>query len=225
VKGVLKSTWGVFKRILKNPITIALLIGGLFFLLWKWLGPKLSGGIDGIKKTLIPMIKSFASKALGFIQGVGSILFSVGKFLFKVIDWITNPKGWLAKFIVTTIKLFLAFKRGLKKLMKATGKSSVDILCMFLAGDMIGIAISAIGGAVKLMWDWLKKTKLMRIVMGLVNMAVSFAKVLANWYTLVPKMLWGAVKSIWKGNFNKVLPALAQPWIDLHSSIKVLFSG
>lgn len=45
VKGVLKSTMGIFKRILKNPISIALIIGGVFFLLWKWLGPKLSGGI------------------------------------------------------------------------------------------------------------------------------------------------------------------------------------
>lgn len=45
VKSVLKSTYTIFKKILMNPITIAILVGGLFFLLWKWLGPKLSGGI------------------------------------------------------------------------------------------------------------------------------------------------------------------------------------
>jgi len=45
VKSVMKSTWSVFKRILKNPITIGLIVGGLAFLLIKWLLPKLSGGI------------------------------------------------------------------------------------------------------------------------------------------------------------------------------------
>ena len=225
MKGVLKSTWSVFKRILKNPITIALIVGGLFFLLWKWLGPKLSSGIEGIKNTIIPMIKSFASKALGFVVGVGKVLFSVGKFLFNTIEWITNPKGILARFIVGAIKLFLAFKNALKKLMKATGRSNIDILCMFLAGDMVGIAIHAIAGAVKLTWDLLKKTKFFKFVMGIVKTVIAIGKLIFSMHTLVLRTIMGAVWQMVKGNFGGVVDAITKPWKDIWQQIKDLFSG
>ena len=225
VKSVLKSTYSIFKKILFNPITIALLIGGVFFLLWKWLGPKLSGGIEGIRNTIIPALTSFASKALGFIQGVGSILFSVGKFLFKVIDWITNPKGLLAKFIVSAIKLFLAFKKGLKALMKATGRNSIDILCMFLAGDTIGLALHAIAGAVKLAWDWLKKTKFFKMVMGIIKTVIAIGKLIFSLHTLVLRTIMGAVWQLVRGNFGGVVDAITKPWKDIWQQVKDLFSG
>lgn len=225
VKSVLKSTYSIFKKILFNPITIALLIGGVFFLLWKWLGPKLSGGIEGIRNTIIPALTSFASKALGFIQGVGSILFSVGKFLFKVIDWITNPKGLLAKFIVSAIKLFLAFKKGLKALMKATGRNSIDILCMFLAGDTIGLALHAIAGAVKLAWDWLKKTKFFKLVMGIIKTVIAIGKLIFSLHTLVLRTIMGAVWQLVRGNFGGVVDAITKPWKDIWQQVKDLFSG
>lgn len=225
VKSVLKSTYSIFKRILLNPITIALLIGGVFFLLWKWLGPKLSGGIEGIKNTVIPVITSFASKALGFIQGVGSILFSVGKFLFKAIDWLTNPKGILARFIVSAIKLFLAFKKGLKALMKATGRSNIDILCMFLAGDMIGIALHAISGAVKLAWDFIRKMKFMLLIQGLIKTILAVGKLIFSMHTIVLRTIMGALWQMVKGNFGGVVDAITKPWKDIWQQIKDLFSG
>lgn len=225
VKGVLKSTWSIFRRILFNPITIALLIGGLFFFLWKWLGPKLSGGIQGIKDTILPMLTSFASKALGFLKGVWDILLSVGKFLFKAIDWITNPKGIIARFLVACVKLFLAFKSGLKELMKKTGRNSIDILCMFLAGDMIGIAIHAIAGALKSLWDWLKKTMLFRMIIGYIKTLIAIGKLIGN----IGAALWQSIKSVVKNvftfNFSKILSDFSAPWKSIWQQIKDIATG
>lgn len=54
-------------------------------------------------------------------------------------------------------------------MMKAAGKSDIDIFIMFLAGDMIGIAIHAIAGIVIKIWNWLKNTKLVKMVFGIVK--------------------------------------------------------
>ena len=215
VKSVLKSTYSIFKKILMNPITIALLVGGLFFLLWKWLGPKLSGGIEGIKNNIIKPLKSFALKAVGFLQGLFSILMSVGKFLFKAIDWLTKPTGPIAKFIVFVIKTFLAIKAGIKSLCKATGKSSIDVLCMFLAGDMIGLALHAMAGAVKLAWDLLKKTTVFKFLTGLVKMMVSIGKLIFSLHTLVLRTIMGAVWQLVRGNFSAVIGAITKPWKNI----------
>lgn len=43
VKKALKATGGIFKKILCNPLTIAILIGGAFLFLGKWLYEKLTG--------------------------------------------------------------------------------------------------------------------------------------------------------------------------------------
>lgn len=225
VKSVLKSTYTIFKKILMNPITIAILVGGLFFLLWKWLGPKLSGGIEGIKNSIVKPLMSFASTAFNFLKGLFSILMSVGKFLFKAIEWLTNPQGPIAKFIVFVIKTFLAIKAGIKKLCKATGKSSIDVLCMFLAGDMIGLALHAMAGAVKLAWDWLKKTKVFKFLTGLVKMIVSIGKLIFSLSTLVMRTIMGAVWELVRGNFSGVIGAITKPWKDIWKQIKDLFSG
>ena len=178
VKGVLKSTMSIFKKILFNPITIALLIGGLFFFFGKWLFSKLTLSITSIKENIVNPILSFAGKVFNFLQGLASVLFKVGKWIFNAIEWLTNPKGPIAKFLVFSIKMFLAVKAGIKKLVKATGKSSIDVLCMFLAGDTIGLAIHAIAGAVKMVWEWLKKTKFIQFVTGLVKSIIAIGKLI-----------------------------------------------
>ena len=225
VKRVLKSTYSIFKRILMNPITIAILVGGLFFLLAKWLLPKLSGGIQGIKDNILKPIVSIAKTALGFLTGLGSVLFTVGKWIFKAIDYLTNPKGPIAKFLVTAFQLFLTFKRELKKLMAATGRNSVDILCMFLAGDWIGIALHVIAGKLVQIWDYLKRKPFMRKIIGMIMTLADFGKLFWNYVTVVPKMLKGFAKAIFSGNLKGVFPALTKPWKDLWGSIKDLFSG
>lgn len=225
VKGVLKSTWGIFKRILRNPITIALLIGGLFFLLWKWLGPKLSSGIEGIKDAILPVLKSIATWGLNFLTGIWNMLLFVGEKLFKAIDWITNPKGILARFFVGAVKLFLAFKAGLKKLMKATGRNDIDILCMFLAGDMIGLAIHAIAGALKTFWDWLKTTTFFKLVIGLVKTIVAIGKLIGNIGTALWESIKSVVKNVFTFNFSKICEDFCRPWKGIWQQVKDIFTG
>ena len=224
-KNVMRSTWGIFKRILFNPITIALLIGGLFFFFGKWLFSKLSGGIGDIKENVVKPIMSFAAKAFGFLKGLASVLFKVGKWLFIAIDWLTNPKGPIAKFIVFVIKTFLMVKAAIKKLVKATGKSSIDVLCMFLAGDTIGLAIHAISGSLVTLWEWLKKTKFIQFVTGLVKSILAIGKLIFSLQTLVLRTVCGAVWQMVRGNFSGVVDAITKPWKDVWQQIKDLFSG
>lgn len=225
VSGVLKSTWSIFRRILFNPITIALLVGGLFFLLWKWLSPKMSGGLRSIKDTVVPIIKSIGSFALKFVVGLAKGLFTVGKFLFNAIDWLTRPKGPIAKFLKFVLSVFLAFKAGLKKLMKLTGRSNIDILCMFLAGDTIGLALHAVVGCLKGIWDWFKKTKFMKMLIGLIKMYLAVGKLIFSMYTVVWRSLLAGMWQVAKGNFGGVIEAVIKPWKDIWQQIKNLFSG
>lgn len=94
---------------------------------------------------------------------------TIGKFLFEAIAWLTDPKGWVVKAVSWVIKAFLWIKDLIKKMMKAAGKSDIDIFCMFLAGDYLGIAIHMIAGAIIKIWNWLKNTKLVKLVFGLVK--------------------------------------------------------
>jgi phage-related protein len=224
VKNVMKSTWSIFKKILCNPITIALLIGGLFFFLWKWLGPTLSGGISKIRDTVVPIVKSFVKGALKFVTGLWNIIVLVGKTLFTWIEKITNPEGFLAKFIVGVVKTFIAIKRGIKDLMKAAGKNSIDILCMFLAGDMIGIIIASISGLMGKLWMWLKKTKVVSFIVGIVKSVLAIGKLIFSLNTLILRTLCGAVWQMVKGNFGGVVDAITKPWKNIWTQIKDVFS-
>jgi hypothetical protein len=222
---VLKSTWGIFKKILFNPITIALLVGALFYFLWKWLAPKLTGGIKGIKDTVIPVLSSIVTSVYSFVKGIAMGLFTIGKFLFNAIEWVTRPKGPIAKFLKFILTVFLAFKAGLKKLMKATGRSNIDVLCMFLAGDTIGIALHAVVGCLKGIWDWFKKTKLMKTLIGLVKMVLAVGKLIFSMYTVVWRSLLAGMWQVAKGNFGGVIDEIIAPWKDIWQEIKNLFSG
>lgn len=71
------------------------------------------------------------------------------------------------------IKMIMFVKGVIKDLIKKTGKDSVDVLCMFLAGDMLGIAIHAIGGLVVKMWRYIKDVGLFRMIFGLVKALMS----------------------------------------------------
>ena len=224
VKSVLKSTWSVFKRILKNPITIAIIVGGLFFILWKWLGPKLSGGISNIKKTIVPMIKSFVSTALRFVTGLWNIIVVVGKTLFTWIEKITHPEGFLAKFIVGVVGTFMAIKRKIKDLMKAAGKNSIDILCMFLSGDLIGMLLSVLAGYAGKFMQWFRKISFMQFITGLVNSILAIGKLIFSLSTLVMRTLMGAVWQLVRGNFKGVVDAITKPWKDVWQQIKDVFS-
>ena len=224
VKKVLKSTWGVFKKVLCNPITIALLVGGLFFFLWKWLGPKLTGGIQGIKDSIVKPLVSFAKGALNFLIGTWEVLKAVGSFIFRWVERITNPEGFIAKFIIFVVKTFMAIKKGIKKLMKATGKNDIDVLCMFLSGDLLGILFNALAGIMVKLWQWLKTTKLISFVMGIVKSVLAIGKLIFNLGTLVIRTIAGAVWQLVRGNFGGVIDAIVKPWKDIWQQIKDVFS-
>lgn len=61
------------------------------------------------------------------------------------------------KAIFGFIKMVLWLKDSISFLIEKSGKSKIDLLCMWLAGDTIGLAIHAIAGLVKTIWGWLKK--------------------------------------------------------------------
>ena len=92
-----------------------------------------------------------------------------------------------------TIKTFLMVKTALKKLMQATGKSSIDILCMFLAGDTIGLAIHAISGGLMVFWKWIRDTKFMKWLLGIVNAFVGVGKLVLSYSTVVWRSLAGGM--------------------------------
>ena len=170
------------------------------------------------------MIMSFVSGALKFVTGLWNVIMFVGKTLFKWIETITNPEGFLAKFIIGVVKTFMAIKKGIKNLMKATGKNSIDILCMFLSGDMIGIIITALAGAMIKLWQWLKKTKVISFVMGIVKSILAVGKLIFSLHTLVLRTICGAVWQLVKGNFGGVVDAITKPWKDIWQQIKDVFS-
>ena len=225
VKNVLKTFGSIFKKILFNPITIILLIGGIFFLFRKQLFGWLGGSVKSLKESIVTPLVKFAKGAWGFLKGVASVLFTVGKYIFKAIEWITNPKGMVAKFVVGVVKAFLFIKGLIKQMMKATGKSSVDVLCMFLAGDFIGIALYTLAGMIGKLWKWIKNTKLMKMVMGMVNTVGAVGKLIFDMNTLVYDTIFGAAKKILTGDFDGVVDAITAPWKNVWGQIKDLFSG
>ena len=245
VKKVLRSTWSIFKKILFNPITIAILIGLLFYFvipkLLEWLG----GGIQGIKDTLWPMFKSIVSKVWGFLTGLWSIITTVGKFLFKVIDYITNPDGWIVKFVMWVIKAFIAIKSWINKMFEVAGKDSIDAMCMWIAGDNIGYVMHLIAGMIMSFWNWLKKKGVVKFAIGLVKGLLAVGKMIATihitlaeslvrggWALFrwlidkIPGVGWVVKKFFGAGpaNLGEVLSAFTAPWKRWWSNLDGIFS-
>lgn len=196
-KRVLNATKSIFKKILKHPLTIALIIGGLFFIIWKFFGDKLSGLLGGIKDGIFGAVKFIATKVWSIVKTVANVLWSVGKFLFTTIEKITSPDGWLANAIVKGVKIFMFIKQGITSLMKAAGTSTIDAFCEFLAGDTIGIAIRMIGGLVVKAWQYIKRVGIIRTVINLV-------KAIAGYFTMWGKLFGNLLKSAW-GLAKKIL--------------------
>lgn len=169
VKKLLKSTWSIFKKILFNPLTIALLVGGLFLFFCPGVLDMLSGGLQGIKDNLWPILKGVGETIWNFVCGAWDIIMSVGAFLFKWIDKITDPEGWVVTTVGKIINAILTIKRWMTKMMKAAGKDSIDVFCMFLAGDMIGIVVSMIAGICVKIWKYIKHRGVFKLVLGLIK--------------------------------------------------------
>lgn len=229
VKRVLRSTWSIFKKILFNPITIALLVGVLFYFfgpkLLKWLTGLVGGIKDGISSTIVPIFKSLGK----FLVKVWEVISTVGKFIFGIIEWITNPEGKIVKFVTFVVKMLLAVKGFIKNLMKTAGYDSIDVFCMFLAGDMIGVAIASIGGLVVKLWRFIKRRNIFRLLFGLV-------KAVMGMHAMILTLAWAFLKAVvsggWKiikfisgfGSVDEITEAFTKPFKDWWEGVKKIFS-
>ena len=193
---MLNATKSIFQKILKHPLTIALIIGGLFFLVWKFFGDKLSSLFGGIRDGIWSTVKFIATKVWVMVKTVANVLWYVGKFLFTTIEKITSPDGWLAKAIIKGVKIFMFIKRSITNLMKAAGTSTIDAFCEFLAGDTIGIAIRMIGGLVVKSWQYIKRVGIIRTVINLVKAIVGYFKMWGKLFKNLINVAWRLAKKI-----------------------------
>lgn len=113
--------------------------------------------------------------------------------------------------------------------MKASGTSTIDAFCEFLAGDTIGIAIRMIGGLVVKAWQYIKRVGIIRTVINLVKAMVGWSimwgKILFNMATAIPRLIWAALP--WtSGNLGDCLHTLfIKPFSDWWTNVKNVFSG
>lgn len=215
VGSVLDSTRSMFGKILKSKVTWLVLIVGVFFLFRKWIFGWLQGEHKTLKEGIFAKVKTLATKVLGFLKTCWNIIFTVGKFLFNAIDWLTNPKGWIANAIRTFVGAVFAIKRWIKDMVKKSGKNGLDALCMFIAGDYIGLAIAVASAYVKKAWDFLKNTKLFRFIRMVVGALVAFGKLYFKASTVIIRSLGAGLVKIIKGDFGGVAKAIVKPWADL----------
>ena len=117
---------------------------------------------------MYPLIRFF-KRAYETIKSIFGVIFTVGKFIFKTVEWLTKPSGVIAKVINFCLKAYFLFKKILKWIFKATGKNSIDMLCMFLSGDTIGLAIAMIGGLVKRAWQFLKNLHIFKLIFAYIK--------------------------------------------------------
>ena len=138
-RSALKSTWGLFKKIFSNPLSWILIIGGLFLIFGTKMFSWITGMVDKVRNDIIPAITGFVSKAIGIMVPIWNFLKLVGGWLFKLVEWVSDPDNWLVKAVTWIVTTFFKIKGFIKKMMRVAGKSAIDVFCMWLAGDWIGI--------------------------------------------------------------------------------------
>ena len=220
-----KKTWGVLKKILFNPITMTILIGGIAFFVIPKVIRWITGGWKGIRESIVKPIIGFAKGAWSFISGVFSVVKTVGVALFNVVEWITRPEGILAKALVFGFKTVMLVKKFITKLVKARGQSGIDTFCMFLAGDYLGLAIHALAGFVRNAWRWLVTTRPFKVLMNAIKSFLLFGEMWATWHVKVVKGIFGFAKSILFGDSPKdALQKLVEPFTNWWSRVKGIWS-
>jgi len=220
-----RATLSFVKRILTNPITLVLLVGGMFFIFGKWLYEKLTGQVVSVKEVIFGTISTIAKTIWGFLKMAWGIASFVGKILFNVVEWLTRPDGWVVKAIKWVVGAFLWIKGLIKSWMKESGKSNIDIFCMFLAGDMIGIALHAIAGLVVKLWKWLKNTKVFKLVFGLIKFIAGMQLMIYSIQLRLVQSIGGAIWKIIKGDWGDVPEAFAKPWKEWWRGVSSLFGN
>lgn len=132
----------------------------------------------------------FALKVWDFMVGAFKVIKTVGAFIFDIVEYITRPDGILAKIIKFVVGTVFAIKKGIKWLIGKSGKDNIKALCMYLAGDTIGLLLHAALGAIKKFWRWLKTTKLMKVILNIIDAITGFFKMFGEMWDNFKKIPW-----------------------------------
>lgn len=233
IKEAAKKVWlkalPVFKRILFNPLTLALLIGGIALIFGKTLLGWINGMVKGIKDGVVPFAMGVGSVILNFLKQTWNVVSTVGVFMFDLIEKMTNPEGFLMKSVLGLMEMVMWFKRTVDRIIKASGKSSVDVLCMWLAGDYVGLIVHFVSGLVKTIWRWLKNQPLMKLILGIVKTIAKAATLIVRLPMAHLTAIWDAIKQAGKFFVGKASPmsiveAFCRPWKRLWKDIREVFS-
>ena len=224
-KRVLSSTWGFFKKLLTNPITITAIIMGVFYYFGKKLISWLTEGVHSIRDFFELKIIPIAKFVWSVMKGTYEVIATISKCVYTVVDWLTNPDGWLCKILVFVINSCMALKKGISNLLNKSGKDSIDTLCCFLAGDYITLAFKMIAAGIQKFWYWLKGKKFFRILRGVFKCIVLFGELWATWHIKLIKGIWDFAKAIFSGHGDEALSLLVKPFTDWWKRVTHAFDG
>ena len=87
----------------------------------------------------------------------------------------------------------------IKKMMKASGKSDIDVLCTFLAGDTIGMALSFVKGIIIKTWNFLKEKGVLKLVLKIIKGLFSLGMMLGTIHIRLLRSLKAGFKKLIKG--------------------------
>lgn len=206
-----------------NPITITLIIGGLFY----FFGPKLFSwlkkGISALIFKVVPAIKSFVGKAIEFLTPVWECLKTVGGWLFSILDWLTDPENWIVRTVWWIVDKLLLLRKWIKNLCRAAGKSAVDTLIMFLTGDWIGIAIAAISTLCMKFWNFLKERGIVKVMIKLVKAIIGINKMILELPIRLIESVTGALGAIIKCQWGDIPEKFSKPWKEWWQNVVGIF--
>ena len=233
VKRVLRATKTIFKKILTSPLTIALIVVGMFYILCKPFREWLNNMVCGIGRWIRSGITTIISGVWSFLKGVWTVVSTVGKFLFEFVEKITSPDGWIVKSVTWLVKTFFKVKKWISNMITVAGKDSIDAFCMFISGDYLGIAIHAISGMVIKMWEWIKNKGFIKVMLGLIKGLFKLHVMIWRMpLTLGESLLRaGAALAKWiltagtMGSLGDIGSQFAKPWKRWWSDLNEIFAG
>lgn len=194
---VLKETWGFFRRILSNPLTILILIAGIFFLFKDVIIDWCKSAVDWIKEEIIPNITYWISTVWEWVQTALGWIEKIGGWVLQWVGEITNPEtGWVGKLIKSIAEFFDKIKAFIREAMEVSGKDTIDFLCMYLSGDTISMLWVVIKTMCVEFWDWFKKTAFMRAIFGIINCIKHMGEILLGILGAIGEAIWKVVKTV-----------------------------
>lgn len=143
-------------------------------------------------------------KSIEILTPIWEVLSTVGGWLFSIIEWITNPDNFIMRAITGIVKFVFKVKSFIKDMMKAAGASTIDVLCMWVAGDMIGIALHTIVGSVKKTWDMIKDKGPVKLMLKLIKFVLGIHKMILTLPLRLVESIGGALWAIVKGDWGDV---------------------